>query len=230
MAQDRFFHDSVTQRFGKCGITGNLEGKWVMCSGKLLDDSKSDNRHEDNVWGSSGLNCFPEGGNGKKGSISKSPMHVIALIRLKFYFIVMSTKIWAGWGRSVGIFLLGKRAVFLARHPLFKHTWHLEGKKIKTFMLEEGARLAVWERVVRCAEAPICIPEQRARQSSGMGPAPDLSSDQGNKREPRATGQGGGRRREHSLLFVGETSGNVHLEVVGISLWSLSSFLLCDVR
>lgn len=84
MAQDQFFHDSVTQRFGKCGITGNLEGKWVMCSGKLLDDSKSDDRHEDNVWGSSGLNCFPEGGNGKKGSISKSPMHVIALIRLKF--------------------------------------------------------------------------------------------------------------------------------------------------
>lgn len=44
----------------------------MMCLGKLLDNSESDDRHVEDVWENSEFNCFLEGGNGEQSTISKS--------------------------------------------------------------------------------------------------------------------------------------------------------------
>lgn len=44
----------------------------MMCLGKLLDNSESDDRHVEDVWENLEFNCFLEGGNGEQSTISKS--------------------------------------------------------------------------------------------------------------------------------------------------------------
>lgn len=99
-------------------------------------------------------------------------------------------------------------------------------------MLEEGAPFAAaWRTLGRCAQNTLfSIQEQKVRRSWGKGSAPTLSSDLGGERGSRGSGRGEASDGTTSALYLGEASGNVCHVVVGMSMSSKASFLLCDVR
>lgn len=86
----------------------NLEDKEMTCSGKLLDNPKSDDRHEEDVWGNSEFSCFIEGGNGKESTIAKPYYMRFLRISHKVYFIAL-TKTWEGVGRVVEDLLIEEK-------------------------------------------------------------------------------------------------------------------------
>ena len=109
-----------------------------MCWRKWLD-SKSDDRHGEDVWGKLWIKLLH--GRWKwKGSISRSSYMWFHILSHKVYLVMWPELAgWARWDGGVGILSLDKGTVLFGRHYVFKHRWYLEHKKTDFHAERRGA-------------------------------------------------------------------------------------------